>query len=97
MDVVFQGRQKRETMGLKTTDTTDVFLSKSEGIILVSVNIFNFNQNQNVNNYFHVNIFLIHHLIIGQRGATHTHFDTSQKCLCLVLKATFLSSLILFL
>ena len=53
----FQGRQKRETMGLKTTHTTDVFLSKSEGIILVSVNIFNFNLNQNVNNYFHVNIF----------------------------------------
>ena len=74
MDVVFQGRQKRETMGLKTTDTTDVFLSKSEGIILVSVNIFNFNLNRNVNNYFHVNIFWIHHLIIVQIGATHTHY-----------------------
>ena len=57
MDVFFQGRQKRETMGLKTTDTTDVFLPKSEGIILVSVNIFIFNLKQNVNNYFHVNIF----------------------------------------
>ena len=57
MDVVFQGRQKRETMGLKTRDTTDVFLSKSEGIVLVSVNILNFNLIQNVNNYLHVNIF----------------------------------------
>ena len=53
----FSGTPDHGTMGLKTRDTTDVFLSKSEGIILVSVNIFIFNLNQNVNNYCHVNIF----------------------------------------